>query len=396
MRNEYVSVSFGNSKAVIADPVYQYDHGLVLKILNTSASEIQQAHYAVEDMRETVGLQLAQQGSNLEARIPDNLVAKGKKITAYLYFEDDNAGYTVKTAVIPVIPREKPGTVLMDAPDSSKVGQLVDDLDDLIAEATSAVQTATNAANAAKGTSEQAQAIVDQTAQQLEDMQDATDAATSAAQAATTAVGQVDAKVQEMQTAVNNAKAEAEEAKAAAEAAKEAAESAAGVDEDAIYAAIDTKVDKETGKGLSTNDYTTAEKQKLAGIAANANNYVHPSYTARSSGFYKIQVDNQGHVSGVTPVTAEDINALGIDPPAPATYHSVTLPVTDWSNGIQTLTIADATATSRVVILETDIYALKEDLYWQTGNQTVTFSTGATPWDDVPVKFLLIQTEAEG
>ena len=102
MRNEYVSVSFGNSKAVIADPVYQYDHGLVLKILNTSASEIQQAHYAVEDMRETVGLQLAQQGSNLEARIPDNLVAKGKKITAYLYFEDDNAGYTVKTAVIPV------------------------------------------------------------------------------------------------------------------------------------------------------------------------------------------------------------------------------------------------------------------------------------------------------
>lgn len=30
------------------------------------------------------------------------------------------------------------------------------------------------------------------------------------------------------------------------------------------------KVDKETGKGLSTNDYTTAEKSKLAGIAAGA------------------------------------------------------------------------------------------------------------------------------
>ena len=37
------------------------------------------------------------------------------------------------------------------------------------------------------------------------------------------------------------------------------------------------KVDKVTGKGLSTEDYTTAEKQKLAGIAAGANNYVHPS-----------------------------------------------------------------------------------------------------------------------
>ena len=37
------------------------------------------------------------------------------------------------------------------------------------------------------------------------------------------------------------------------------------------------KVDKVEGKGLSTNDYTTAEKNKLAGIAADANNYVHPA-----------------------------------------------------------------------------------------------------------------------
>ena len=36
------------------------------------------------------------------------------------------------------------------------------------------------------------------------------------------------------------------------------------------------KVDKEDGKGLSTNDYTTEEKNKLAGIADGANNYTHP------------------------------------------------------------------------------------------------------------------------
>lgn len=44
-----------------------------------------------------------------------------------------------------------------------------------------------------------------------------------------------------------------------------------------LDADIDNKVDKETGKGLSTNDYTTADKNKLAGIEANANNYVHPT-----------------------------------------------------------------------------------------------------------------------
>ncbi len=37
------------------------------------------------------------------------------------------------------------------------------------------------------------------------------------------------------------------------------------------------KVDKISGKGLSTNDYTTEEKTKLAGIAENANNYNHPA-----------------------------------------------------------------------------------------------------------------------
>lgn len=39
---------------------------------------------------------------------------------------------------------------------------------------------------------------------------------------------------------------------------------------------IGNKVDKENGKGLSTNDYTTAEKNKLAGMAEGANNYIHP------------------------------------------------------------------------------------------------------------------------
>lgn len=72
------------------------------------------------------------------------------------------------------------------------------------------------------------------------------------------------------------------------------------------------KVDKVAGKGLSTNDYTTAEKTKLAGIAAGANKYVHPSHTAATSGLYKITVDALGHVTAVTAVTKNDITALGI------------------------------------------------------------------------------------
>lgn len=40
---------------------------------------------------------------------------------------------------------------------------------------------------------------------------------------------------------------------------------------------LESKVDKESGKGLSEANYTETEKQKLSGIADNANNYVHPT-----------------------------------------------------------------------------------------------------------------------
>ena len=54
------------------------------------------------------------------------------------------------------------------------------------------------------------------------------------------------------------------------------------------------------------------DKQKLDGIAAGANRYVHPAYTAHGSGLYKVAVDSTGHVSAVASVTKSDITALGI------------------------------------------------------------------------------------
>lgn len=48
------------------------------------------------------------------------------------------------------------------------------------------------------------------------------------------------------------------------------------------------KVDVVSGKGLSANDYTTAEKNKLAGVAEGANNYTLPIATADTLGGIKI------------------------------------------------------------------------------------------------------------
>lgn len=82
-------------------------------------------------------------------------------------------------------------------------------------------------------------------------------------------------------------------------------------------------VAQETGKGLSSNDYTSAEKTKLSGIAEGANKYVHPSYTAQKSGLYKVTVDASGHVSATTAVAKADIAGLGI-PAQDTTYADAT------------------------------------------------------------------------
>lgn len=55
---------------------------------------------------------------------------------------------------------------------------------------------------------------------------------------------------------------------------------------------ISGKVDKVSGKGLSTNDYTTAEKTKLAGIAENANNYSLPKATNAVFGGIKVRLED--------------------------------------------------------------------------------------------------------
>lgn len=68
---------------------------------------------------------------------------------------------------------------------------------------------------------------------------------------------------------------------------------------------------------------TAADKTKLDGIAAGANKYVHPSYTAKSAGLYKVTVDASGHVSAATAVAKADITGLGI-PAQDTTYSAAT------------------------------------------------------------------------
>lgn len=68
---------------------------------------------------------------------------------------------------------------------------------------------------------------------------------------------------------------------------------------------------------------SASDKSKLDGITAGANKYTHPSYTAKTSGLYKVTVDATGHVSAATAVAKSDITALGI-PSTNTTYSAAT------------------------------------------------------------------------
>ena len=70
----------------------------------------------------------------------------------------------------------------------------------------------------------------------------------------------------------------------------------------ATQTALNNKVDKVSGKGLSTNDYTTTEKSKLEGIEDGANKYTHPNSGVTAGTYRSVTVNAQGHVtSGSNP-----------------------------------------------------------------------------------------------
>lgn len=107
---------------------------------------------------------------------------------------------------------------------------------------------------------------------------------------------------------------------------------------------------------------SASDKQKLDGIAAGANKYTHPSYTAKSAGLYKVTVDSTGHVSAVSAVTKTDITALGI-------------PAQDTNTTYSNMTAATASAAGKAGLVPAPAAGaqakfLRGDGTWQTPTNT--------------------------
>lgn len=155
-----------------------------------------------------------------------------------------------------------------------------------------------------------------------------------------------------------------------------------------IKTKFDTKVDKETGKGLSTNDYTTAEKTKLAGIEEGANKYTLPTAAKDTLGGVK----TTSTVTSASGYTASPIIS-GVPYYKDTTYAVATtsanglMSASDKTklNGIDTGAEVNVIETVKVNGTAQTVSGKAVDITVPTKTSSLTNDSGYITSDDVPV-----------
>ena len=177
-----------------------------------------------------------------------------------------------------------------------------------------------------------------------------------------------------------------------------------------IYTALQDKVDTVSGKGLSTNDFTDAEKTKLSGIATGAEVNVQSDWsqsdntaddyiknkpslaTVATSGAYS---DLSGTPTLATVATSGLYSDLSGTPTIPSvTSLTVSLVVADWSSSTQTVTATGVTANSSVVVspdpTSLDDYVAAGIVCTAQAANSLTFTCDTTPTSAITVNVLSI------
>lgn len=155
----------------------------------------------------------------------------------------------------------------------------------------------------------------------------------------------------------------------------------------AVAQAISTKVDKVTGKGLSTNDYTTEEKDKLAGIASGAEVNVQSDWS-QSDSTADDYIKNKPTISTVNDATLtiqKNGTAVGTFSANASTGATINITVPVDAEDVDALPDTTRYGASLSLSIDSTTYVVTASLKDQDGNTLGTVQTIDLPLETVVV-----------
>lgn len=108
--NFTVDVRFGNQKTTSIQPLFQYDRGIKLRLIDYNNTFLPQAQFAFAGIKQTVNgaVNKESSGTYYVIEIPDIILYQPKPVRCFLYLETMEEGRTIYEICIPIIPRQRP------------------------------------------------------------------------------------------------------------------------------------------------------------------------------------------------------------------------------------------------------------------------------------------------
>lgn len=131
-----------------------------------------------------------------------------------------------------------------------------------------------------------------------------------------------------------------------------------------------TKINTVEGKGLSTNDYTTAEQNKLKGIAEGANNYTLPTATSSILGGVKVAVNTGLEITSGGTLSATALKSSVDSHVTDAVKHITAAERTKWNT---VGTVANLKTTTK-----TDLVSAMNEVFQNVSDGKSSIATAIT------------------
>ena len=167
--------------------VYQWDTGRFIKLVGFASCD--HVNFYDPDSDEAYRVTTAQSGSDLTARIPDELLQLDKKIRLYAVGTDEEGRYVQLDGVINLIPRQKPSDYVYDPTEAMTFESVLKEAkgyrDDAAASAEAAETSETNAKASENVAKEKADLVTQKEQAFSQTVEDATEAFNSNAQSKT-------------------------------------------------------------------------------------------------------------------------------------------------------------------------------------------------------------------